>query len=268
MGVEHFPLFFELKRMGFDGVEIPIFEGDEEHYRAMGRAIKEAGLLCSVVTITSTETDPSSSCEDVREAAEKYLQRIVDLTVALGSNLMVGPFYAAHGNFVKEGTLEESRERSAAVLKRVSRYAREKGVTLSLEFLNRFETMLLNTTQQSAEFLQRINEPNIGILYDTHHANIEEKSITDAFANHSQDINHIHFSESNRGILSEGQVDWQTTCQQLEKINFQGMISIEAFAHDVPGLSEVAHVWHQLFDDKMELCQKSLSFAKRITKQD
>src|SRR5260370_4541663 len=32
---EHFPILAKLKRTGFDGVEIPVFEGDAAHFRTI-----------------------------------------------------------------------------------------------------------------------------------------------------------------------------------------------------------------------------------------
>ena len=264
---QHFTIFKELKSMGYTGVEVPIFEGDPEHYRAMGIATKEAGLKCIAVTCMGVDNDPASHLPEVRAAGLKSLKWSIDMCTALDAKLLVGPFFAAHGKFDIVGSIDECRNRSAAIIKEAAQYAHTKGVSFSLEFLNRFETFLLNCTSDTAQYLKLVNEPNVGILYDTHHANIEEKSISDAFSEAGHQFNHIHFSESHRGVLGEGQVNWHETKEQLKKLNYQGDFAIEAFAYNVPGFSEVAHVWRALFESKLDLCKSSLQFARETFQQ-
>lgn len=261
---EHFPLFKSLKNLGYDGVQIPVFEGSKSHYQNVAAAVSDAGLRCSVSTMTTVDKDPSSASPAVRSVAEEHLKRMVDMTVVLGADLMIGPFYAAHSHFKLDGTIEQCRDRSAELLKRVCRYAQDQGVTLSVEFLNRFETMLLNCTSDSVKFIQQVDEPNLGVLYDTHHAHLEESSVAGSLGEYAQWINHVHFSESHRGILGDGLVHWQETCRMLKQSGYAGDIAIEAFADDVPGLTQAAHVWRRLFDDKLELCKQSVQFAQSL----
>ena len=261
---EQFYLFDELKSMGYDGVEVPIFEGDATHYRNMGHAIKQAGLECSAVTCPGAENDPTSHDPQIRNEALDSLKWTIDMCTELGTEMLVGPFFAAHGNFDFVGSIDDCRMRSANVIKEVAQYAQTKKIDLSLEFLNRFETFLLNCTSDTAKYLKLVDEPNIGILYDTHHANIEEKSISAAFVEAGSQFNHIHLSESHRGTLGDGQVNWLETIHELKKLDYKGRFVIEAFAHDLPGFSEVAHVWRPLFSDKLELCRGSLRFVKRV----
>ena len=261
---EQFGLFQELKEAGFSGVEIPVFEGDAVHYRKMGQAIREAGLECTVVTCAGAENNPASSNPEIQQAGLTQLKWVVDMAFALGAKIIVGPFYAAHGFFEIEGSIEEGRQRSAKIIKEVAQYAAQFEIHLSMEFLNRFEIFLLNTTADTAAYVDLVDEPNVGILYDSHHANIEESSISDALSNHGNKVNHIHFSESHRGVCGKGSVNWQETKEAVNKLNFDGWIVIEAFAHDIPGFSEVAHVWRPMFESRMQLVNDSIKFCKEL----
>jgi D-psicose/D-tagatose/L-ribulose 3-epimerase len=261
---EQFHLLEELKAAGFDGVEIPVFEGELEHYQKMGQVIRESGLECTVVTCLGADNNPASSDPDKQQAGLETLTWVVDVAHTLGAKIIVGPYFAAHGHFEIEGSIEADRLRSAKIIKKVAQYAQEFNIQLSMEFLNRFEIFLLNCTEDTAKYIELVDEPNIGILYDTHHANIEEKSITKAFADHSSKINHVHFSESHRGVCGEGQVDWLNTKNAVESSNYDDWVVIEAFSHDIPGFSEVAHVWRPMFETKMQLCQDSLKFCKEL----
>jgi D-psicose/D-tagatose/L-ribulose 3-epimerase len=259
-----FPLFKELKQMGFDGVEIPVFEGEKEHYQKMAKAIKAAGLECSVVTCCGADNNPASSDPTKQQAGLEHIKWVTDIAHIIGAKIVVGPFYAAHGFFEIEGSIEAGRIRSAKIIKEAARYAAKFDIQLSMEFLNRFEIFLLNCTEDTAAYLELVDEKNVGILYDTHHANIEERSIAKAFKEHSSQINHVHFSESHRGTCGDGQVNWQESKMAVENSSYNSWIVIEAFAHDIPGFSQVAHVWRPMFEDRLQLCRDSISFCRKL----
>ena len=261
---ELFPLFKEIKNAGYDGVEIPIFEGDADHYQKMGKAIQTAGLEATVVTCVGADNNPASSDPEKQKAGLESIKWAVDMSVALGAKLIVGPFYAAHGFFEIEGSIEEGRIRSAKIIKEAALYAQKFDIHFSIEFLNRFEIFLLNCTEDTAAYVDLVDEPNVGVLYDTHHANIQEKSITEAFSKNGHKINHIHFSESHHGTCGTGQINWLESKNAVESINFDAWIVVEAFAHDIPGFSAVAHVWRPMFETKMQLCQDSLTFIQTL----
>ena len=261
---EQFHLFSDLKNLGYDGVEVPVFEGDAEHYEKMSAAIKVAGLECSVVTCLGADANPASADPAIQEAGLTQLQFVIDMANILNASVIVGPYFAAHGFFEIEGSIEEGRIRSAKIIKQAAQYAQKYNIQLSMEFLNRFEIFLLNTTEDTAAYVELVDEPNVGILYDTHHANIEEKSISKAFANHGSQINHIHFSESHRGVCGEGQVNWEESKKAVESIGYDGWVAIEAFAHDIPGFSEVAHVWRPMFESRLQLCEDSINFCRKL----
>ena len=263
---EHFYLFDELKSMGFDAVEIPVFEGDFNHYKEMAKVIKDSGLECTAVSAMPESADASSADESVRSNAEQHLMWIVDMVEALGSKRIVGPLYSAHGKFEVGIDLDLARNRSAKVMKKVAQYAANKDISIALEFLNRFEIQLLNCSEDTANYIKQIDEDNVGILYDFHHANIEEKESGLAFHQHGHLFNHLHFSESHRGILGEGQVQWEKNVLAMKEIGYDDWIAIEAFAHDVPVFSALAHVWRPLFPNKLDLCKKSLAFSRKILK--
>lgn len=264
IGEEQFHLFQDLKDLGYDGVEVPVFEGEAEHYEKMSVAIKRTGLECSVVTCAGTDSNPASADPAIQEAGLTQLKFVVDMAHILNASVIVGPYFAAHGFFEIEGSIEEGRVRSAKIIKQVAQYAQKFNIQLSMEFLNRFEIFLLNCTEDTAAYIDMVDEPNVGILYDTHHANIEEKSISKAFANYGSKINHIHFSESHRGTCGDGQVNWDGSKKAVESIGYDSWIAIEAFAHDIPGFSEVAHVWRPMFESRIQLCRDSINFCRKL----
>src|SRR5438874_8770046 len=91
---EHFPILEKLKKTGFDGVEIPIFEGDTAHYKALRKELDNQGLKCTTVTVATPEANPISPEAAVREAAVERLRRIIEFTAVLGGEIMAGPYHS------------------------------------------------------------------------------------------------------------------------------------------------------------------------------
>ena len=173
---EHFPLFADIKRAGFDGVELPIFEGTPEHFRTVGRAIRDNGLRATAVTvIPDAERNCVSADPAVRSAGLDHLKWAIDCLAAAGGETLCGPFYQPLGVFTGEPPTKAERANVVSVHKDAAAYAARHNIKLSVEPLNRFECYVLNTVADSADVVRQVSEPNYGLLYDTFHANIEEK---------------------------------------------------------------------------------------------
>src|SRR4051794_15893939 len=55
---DQFQLFDKLKAAGYDGVELPLFEGDSAHYESVRKALDDNGLKCTAVTVVGPEANP------------------------------------------------------------------------------------------------------------------------------------------------------------------------------------------------------------------
>jgi D-psicose/D-tagatose/L-ribulose 3-epimerase len=173
---EHFPLFAELKRAGYDGVEIPVFEGDPAHFARVGRIVRDEGLRCTAVTVLPDEAHSAVSADPVsRRGAMKRLHWAVDCLHARAARSCPARSTSRWACSRAIRRPEEEHRRLAEVHTTAADYAAGLGVKLSIEPLNRFECYVLNTVAQSAELVARVGRPNYGLLYDTFHANIEEK---------------------------------------------------------------------------------------------
>ena len=103
------------------------------------------------------------------------------------------------------------------------------GVTLAIEPLNRFETYFLNTAADAAALCDQIGHPNVGILFDTFHANIEEKSIGQAYRTVGRHLKHVHTCENDRGTPGSGHVEWKEVFEALRDMRYDGWLTIESF---------------------------------------
>jgi len=260
---EDFPRLEMLKKAGFDGVEIPLFGGDAAHFEIVGKAIKDNGLGCTSVTvIPDEEHNPVSADAGHRKGGVKHLKWAIDCSQALGSEILCGPFYQPLGVFTGEGPSEEEKQRAAEVHRQAADYAAKAGVTLAVEFLNRFECYFLNTMAATADFVKRVNKPNYGVLFDTFHAHIEEKDPVGCIAPNIDIIKHVHISENDRGTPGKGHVNWTGTFKALRSAGYDGWLMIEAFGRALPDLAAATRVWRDFFPSPEEVYTEGLKLIK------
>ena len=259
---DHLALLEPLKRAGYDGVEVPIFGGEPEHYARIGRALADAGLLATAVTVIP---DAARSCasadKTVRAAALERLKWAVDCTRALGGEVLCGPFYQPLGEFTGEPATAEERAGVAEVHAAVADYAGPE-MKISVEPLNRFESHVLNTVEDSAAVVRAVNRPNYGLLYDTFHANIEEKDPVGVIGPNLAAINHVHTSENDRGTPGKGHVPWAPTLKAFKQGGYEGWFVIEAFGRALPDLAAATRVWRDFFPSREEVYRHGHDFLR------
>jgi D-psicose/D-tagatose/L-ribulose 3-epimerase len=252
-----------LKKVGYDGVEIPVFEGDAAHFQKIGKAIKDRGLTCTSVTvIPDEEHNPISADAGNREGAVEYLKWAIECSEALGSDVLCGPFYQPLGVFTGQGPTEKEKQRAAEVHRQAGEFAAKAGVILGVEFLNRFECYFLNTMADAADYVKRVNHPNVGVMFDTFHANIEEKDPVGCISEHIDVIKHVHISENDRGTPGKGHIDWPGTFGALRSGGYDDWLVIEAFGRALPDLAAATRVWRDFFPSREEVYTESLKFIK------
>ena len=264
IGEEDFPLFEALKRTGYDGVELPIFEGTPDSYRRVGEALKDNGLRVTAVTvIPDAARDCTSSDPAVRAAGLDHLKWAIDCLDAAGGEVLCGPFYQPLAVFTGNPPTAEERAGIAEVHKQAARHAARRGIEVSVEPLNRFECYALNTVADAAALVRAVDEPNYGLLYDTFHANIEEKDPVGVIGPNLAHINHVHTSESDRGTPGKGHVPWGATIKALKSGGYDGWYVIEAFGRSLPPLAAATRVWRDFFPDKAEVYGFGHDFLRR-----
>lgn len=264
---QYYPVLRRLKSLGFDGVEIPITPGHGEDFDTLRRLLADEGLECTTLTNLPPDANPVSAEARVRRKGVDALKWAVEMSALLGSRILSGPLYVASNQFTGTGPTSEELERFADVLRLACASAAEADITLCIEFMNRFETYLVNTTADAVALAARGNAPNLALVYDTHHAHLEERNIADAIRGAGGAIKHLHFSESHRGALGTGLVNWQATTAALGEAGFDGWVMIEAFGKDVAPLNTAAHVWRNVFSSKEDVARDGLAFVRRCFPQ-
>ncbi len=260
---EHFPLFDAIKKIGYDGVEMPCFEGEVSHFEKVGKALKNAGLGCtSVCVIPDEEHNPISADASHRAGGVDHIKWALECSAAVGSDLLCGPFYQPLGVFSGDSPTEEEKARCVEVHKKASAIASDLNVTLAVEFLNRFEAYFLNTMADAAAHTKAVGSPRFGVLYDTFHANIEEKDPVGVITKYADAIKHIHISENDRGTPGEGHIDWPGTFQAIRAIGYNDWLVVEAFGRALPALAAATRVWRDFFPSREHAYTRALAFIK------
>jgi D-psicose/D-tagatose/L-ribulose 3-epimerase len=263
IGDEHLSEIAKLKPLGYDGVEVPIFSGDEKRYAELGRQIADLGLDVTGISIATVEANPISPDKLVRRKARDAHRWMIDCTRALGGDRLAGPIHSPVGVFSGIGPTEGERDRCADALRAAAEYGAALGVTLSVEVINRFESYVMNTMEQGAAMMAKVGHPNCAMMYDTFHANIEERDPVGVFDAHHRVINHVHISENDRGIPGRGHVPWAETFAAFKRCNYDGWLTVEAFGRALPALAGATRVWRDLFPDRDTLFAESIRHIRR-----
>jgi D-psicose/D-tagatose/L-ribulose 3-epimerase len=210
--------------------------------------------------------DPTHEDPAIQRGGIAYLKHLIDAAVVMKAMAVVGPHYSAVGRQWQTTPEQRKRdlERCAKNLKEVAHYAEDKGVTLALEPLNRFETSFINLTDQALELMHMIGSPRVKLMMDTFHANIEEKNLGRAIEAAGANLVHVHANENDRGIPGSGHVAWAEIGAALKKVKFDGAMVIESFSTEVKEIARAAAVWRPLASSPDALAREGLAFLKKL----
>lgn len=259
---EHYPILAKLKQTGFDGVELPLFEGDAAHYKQIRSELDKNGLACTAVTVVGPDASPISPDASVRKAAVERLKWAIDMCAIIGAENLCGPFHSPLAVFTGQGPTEDEKARAADVLRQAADHAQQAKVRLCIEYLNRFECYFLTTAADAAALVKRVNHPWFRTMFDTFHAHIEEKSQGSAIRTVAPVLGHVHISENDRGTPGTGQVNWDDAFRTLRSVHYDGWFVIEAFGRALPALAAATKVWRDLFPNPEDVYVNGLKFMK------
>lgn len=244
VGESHRAIIEDLKATGYDGVEIPVFEGSPDDYARIGRMLDEIGLQRTAITVIPTpDKNPLSDDPLQRQAAIDYLKYCIDCSQALGSRQLAGPLHQTLGQFSGAGTTDKERARAREVHHVAGDYAQAREIRIVLEAVNRFESYFANTMRDLAAYLDTVDHPAVTGMYDTFHANIEEQDPAAAFTENKRHISYVHISENDRGVPGRGHLPWAQTFRAIKGSGYDGWLTIEAFGRGLPELAAATRVW-------------------------
>jgi D-psicose/D-tagatose/L-ribulose 3-epimerase len=251
---------------GFDVVEVAVEEVGVLDPGALRAGLDEHGLDVVVIGFAAAGRDLSSADAAERAAGLAYGRACVDLASAAGAGVVSGPLHSAVGKARVLAADERRAERRRAIdgLHELAAYAGERGISLALEPLNRFENDMLNTVAQGLDMCAELDAENVGLLLDTFHMNIEEKDVGAALIEARERVFHFHASENDRGAPGSGHVNWSEVAGALRAIEYDDVISVESFVPSVPGLQTAVSMWRPFFEDPDAFARESIAHLQSL----
>ena len=255
-----------VKRMGFDLIEFGIEGTSDLDYARAAEIARTNSLGVSVCAAMGPDRDLIHSDESIRRNGMDYVRHCIDAAKTIGAPNVVGPLYSAVGRTWQATPDERKRDLDLLVrqLKELSAYAADRGVGLGVEPLNRFETSFLNLTSQAIEVVDRVDHPACGLLLDTFHMNIEERSIGEAIRSAGKRIRQLHTCENDRGAPGSGHVPWQEVAAACRDIGFKGPFVIESFTNKVKSIARAAAIWRNFADTQDALAENGLRYLRTL----
>jgi D-psicose/D-tagatose/L-ribulose 3-epimerase len=256
------PLLDEIKQIGYDAVEIPIFELDVDKYAAWGKNLDNAGLARTGVTVRGEDDNPISPDAAVRQTGVANNKLAVECAQAAGCETLCGPYHSALGVFSGKGPTDDEWKWGVESMRAMAEHAGQSGVKLGVEYLNRFECYFLNCAVDGARFVRDVGHPACGMMYDTFHSHIEEKSTPEAIRALKDCLVHVHISENDRSTPGAGNIRWAENFDTLKEIGYDNLMVVEAFGLALEKLVPATKIWRRMYESEKQLAADALAFMK------
>lgn len=246
-------------KAGFDLIEILLPNSMEIDAKAVKKQLKENHLE----VVCSLNLPKEAHIAFYPKEAEKLIKNAIDKTSDLETNFLGGVLHGGIGVFSGNPLSETEKNTIVEVWSSVADYAKEKGVNIAVEPINRYESYVCNTAENVLELIEKTGKDNLFLHLDTFHMNIEENNFRDPILLANKKLKHIHVTESHRGMLGEGTVNWNQFFHALREINFEGNLVLENFSSSIPGMQQMVSLWQKSPYNAEQLALGSLNFIKQ-----
>lgn len=260
------PLMERASAMGFDLLEICVEDPDTIDVPAIRAKAEETGIGVTICGAFGAGRNLSAEDGAVRAAGLGYLKRCIDFAENLGSPFVSGPMYSAVGDtrLMEADARRRQWDRAVASLRLAGTYAGERGIKLAVEPLNRFETDLVNTVDQGLSLVGATGAPNVGLLLDTFHMNIEERDIPAAIARAAGRIVEFHACSNDRGTPGDDHLPWPRIAEALRAAGYEGPVVIEAFTPEIKEIAKAVSIWRPLAPSQDALAADGLKHLRAV----
>jgi D-psicose/D-tagatose/L-ribulose 3-epimerase len=259
----HFSLLPGIKNAGFDGVELPLITPDQVDAAAIRQVLAENDLECNFCSVIPSGLSAISEDAEVRRRTRAHLETCIEVAAEAGSKLIAGPIYSPVGYLPGRRRNSDEWNRAIECYQSLGDVLARNDVTLAIEPLNRFETYFLNTAEDAAALCEAVDQPRVGVLFDTFHANIEEKDVAGACRSLGRHLKHVHTCENDRGTPGTGHVDWKGVFSVLREMKYDGWLTIESFGFALGELSAAASIWRDLAPTPESIAFEGIKFLKK-----
>lgn len=256
------------KRLNIDVVELEapmVIDSTDEQLRQIRQYAADQGIKLSVGggslrRLSFCDPDP-----EVQKAGIAWRTKMIQKMAVAGIPVFCGPMHAYWPYDFNSGVDKEAeRDRSAACMRTLSKVAEDYGVYLCVEVVNRFENPILNTAAEGVAFCKQVDSPNVKLLLDTFHMNIEEDSIPAAIRLAGSYVGHLHTGEGNRKVPGKGHLPWKQICEALADIGYTGYAVMEPVVRsDIPA-AQAFKLWRMQAEGSEEALDRDAAEAAQL----
>lgn len=242
--------------LGFDVLEIgctPLPNYSKDQIIELRNHAKKQNMILSGGYGPSPDHNIGSKDSAIQKQAFEWYSRLFDVMSQLEMHFVGGAlYYYWPVDFNTVDSKTEEWQRSVEGIQKIAPIAAQYDITLGMEAINRFESYLLNTADECIKFVQDVGMPNVKVMLDTFHMNIEETSISDAIRSAGRLLGHLHTGECNRMLPGKGRIPWREIGEALRDIKYDGMVVMEPFVQMGGTVGRDIHVWRDLSKNATE----------------
>jgi D-psicose/D-tagatose/L-ribulose 3-epimerase len=261
---ESLPLLEKCKNLGFDAVEVLPFDPDNFPAAKVRAAAEALGITINTGYGLPAEYNTISPDPAVRQAGIDFSKRLIDLSYEAGAKVFGGMIYCGWGYLTGRPRTEEEWKWGVDAYREVAEYSQRQGdLILGIEPVNRFESHFINIAADAVRFIDAVGMPNVKVHLDTFHMIREEDNIPQAVLNTASHIGYVHACENQRGIPGSGQIPWKEFFGALQKVGYDGCITIESFDPNMEKVAKLCCIWRELAESPEQLATEGLHFLQQ-----
>lgn len=268
------PYVKKVKDLGFDILEVACHSfsrEDDQFFKELRQVAEDNGIILTGGYGSEVYHNLSSADESIVNASiSNYKDMFRKMDIANIRVLGGGLYSYWPVDYSLPFDKNSDRERSIRNMRKVADIAAEYGITLGMEVLNRFEGYMLNTCKEALHYVEEVDRPNVKIMLDTFHMNIEEDSFAEAIRLAGSRLGHFHVGEANRRPPFEGgRIPWEEIGCALREIGYDGAVVMEPFVRMDGQVGKDIRLWRDISmgsdDSKLdEDARQSVAFLRRV----
>jgi len=267
------PFVDKVAALGFDILEVnggTIANMTSQERKRLKAHADEKSITLSYCIGLPPKCDIASADKTVSAAGVAFLKRMAVAVGEMGGGQLGGILYSYWPATLPAGETDKRPyfDRSVGNMKEAVKVAEDNQVFFNMEVVNRFEQYMLNTCQEAIEYVDAVGSPNVRVMLDTFHMNIEEDFIDDAIVLAGDKLGHLHIGENNRMPPGYGHIPWTEIGAALRKIDYKRYVVMEPFLMPGGTVGENIKVFRDLGAhlDLDEEARKALWFMRGVLK--
>jgi D-psicose/D-tagatose/L-ribulose 3-epimerase len=201
------------------------------------------------------------------EKATAIIKAALDKVADMQGDFLGGVLHSAIAQFSGQPCTTEERLIVQQVFTEVAAYARERNIIVAPEPINRYESYVFTAAEEVLTMIDTVGANNIGLHLDTFHMNIEERNFYEPVVQAGNRLKHLHITESDRGMLGEGNVHWDDLFRALAEINYQGPLVLENFSSSIKELVGPTSLWRPSRYNSEDLAKGSLAYMREMVEK-